>query len=452
MGKKKKNDYWGVSEENQMQFVESIEDLTNTKTPDFFKNAAKPNPNKVDSIDDLISSAIQSRDDSSEVSDDHDAYWGNDNDDNASYHDDQSNSDAADVLNDHDAYWGNDTVGDVVDSDFNSIIASGTLYDKPAPPSFDNGEETYLRRVKFINKFINTLGKATFTDGIASTTFDVNNSRNQYLDVPVPKIDDSMEILLFIYALSLKHPSAILTIYEYINALGNVVEYNETRFKFISIDDDDELISCYIIDDDSLKEFYSYVETLSADDRIRLFITLGYAVGQLNEAFFGDDPDYVNMFINTPTLNAKEAFLSYFMADPGTETGEVGDDDDMKIKLYRSSEIQSLARQSIMHLVGDDEDDEDEDDESDEDTSEEDNSEDTVDAKTGEELTQVANEDAVDLLTPEMTMMNIDNAPSPSIQKVNTPVPKATNPAPAPVSKPAASDDDDSLVVSVVRK
>lgn len=311
----------------------------------------------------------------------------------------------------------------------------------------------YLRQIKFyLNKKFHRL---ILDDGIApsSFSFDIGLTtelQNNHDDAEVADVIPD----LMLYIISLKHPTAIYEYDDFVNrdywkfaSVKNGV-FDLNKYIFLT---NDEYVFCYLIDEESVREFTNFIDELNygADDILRTYISLAYNVGTLHEAFFTDDSSYIKLLMKSDKNNQKE-FHKLFTNDlsitfvPNGE--ELGEDDG--IHMYNIDDLQSYTREMIGKFTGssyfnDDDEDWDESDDDDEssddydmDTTNEEPYEETSNEEYPSEEDYVASEEETevsDLLSEDMEVVKEAETPKKDIRL-------------------AANDDDEDFIVDVVRK
>lgn len=283
-----------------------------------------------------------------------------------------------------------------------------------------------LRSVSFnVNDILNRL---VVDDGIAPTAFSFDVGLSQ--DLAGMYDDDEigeMTVDLLSYIISLKHPTAIYEYDDFINRdfwkFGSVLNdsYNHNRYLFLVANG---YVFCYLLDEDSINAFYNYLNEskMESNDLLRTFVSLSYAVGTMQQAFFIEDDTYIRAFMKS-SLNKQKEFHTLFSDDLSTSLIPNGDEvqDTDGIQLISAQELQSYSREMISRITGtsyfgdddtddvDDDGDDDWDDESDDwcPTDETDESVDNSDEDSTEETYEPDDndDDVSDLLSEDMEVV-----------------------------------------------
>lgn len=160
--------------------------------------------------------------------------------------------------------------------------------------------------------------------------------------------------LIYSYIISCKHPTAIFTIAEFVDMMERIVDYDDTRFIFMILED--EYILAYDMRSESREAFNNYLmDELDYNpvDILRCYISIAYLVGTLHSAFYVEDFQYVMEFKDSE-FNQTYEFIHAINEDEDTYHGERDDDDEHN--LIDVQELQTAARERISVLVGEDED------------------------------------------------------------------------------------------------
>lgn len=300
----------------------------------------------------------------------------------------------------------------------------------------DNSQHVMIRTIK--SSVIDVLNRLKLDDGIAPTSYSFDIGLNQDI-VGSYDVDEATEMIcdLWTYIISLKHPTAIYRYDDFINTekwkFSYVIKdgYDHDQFAFFRVGN---YVLCYMLEKDCLNHIMQKINAsdYQLHEMIKTFISLSYAVGTLNQAFFVEDVEYVNTFMNSE-LNQQNEFHKLFIDENDTsiryESTDIEEDDG--IYFIDLPEIQTYVRGLISRLTntsyfGDDDDYEDDDDYDIDEEIIDDNLEETTDETVVEEI-----DDTSDLLITEME--EVDTNGSNNIDKIEP-------------------SSDDNFVVPVVRK
>ena len=299
-------------------------------------------------------------------------------------------------------------------------------------------ENSLLQSIRFFYDL--DLEKMYVDDGVVSSvlSFPVISQQDIIGAYDADDIGDIVETL-GLYIISLKHPSAIISMDDFFSnkyKFDKVKSYNKDKYIFFYHENN---VFCYRVDVDSLNDMKHLLDnSLCSDDLtnyLRFYVSLSFACGSLNGAFFVEDIDFIEKF-KSSLHNRVEEFTDDFFNDE--ETTLLSTDEDGALIWYDVYDVQTLARRTISNLVGecyfgsdgddyDDEDDEFYDDNTSEseEESEESTSDDVLNASDVSE--QMAKEIENDLLSPDMEVVD-------------------------DTSKKEETSSDDSLVVDVITK
>ena len=273
----------------------------------------------------------------------------------------------------------------------------------------ENTNDEIPNRVEFV--YDNEVNKFFVDDGIVSSVLSLPVVASQDI-VGAYDADDINDIIkiLYKYIISLKHPTAIFDVDDFYSnnayKFDKVKTYNKDKFVFLY---HDTWVYCYIIDNEGVDELNKLLEYIIGDDLtnyLKFYVSLAYACGSLNGAFFVEDEEFVNKYYHS-SYNNKEGFISEFGSDSGTilitEEESIKDDegifpdpatlpwDENDVK-----ELQMFARGKISSLTGSSYFGDDEEDWDDDDDELDDNTDDVVDSDS-----VVDN----DLLSPDMEVI-----------------------------------------------
>ena len=299
-------------------------------------------------------------------------------------------------------------------------------------------ENSLLQSIRFFYDL--DLEKMYVDDGVVSSvlSFPVISQQDIIGAYDADDIGDIVETLR-LYIISLKHPSAIISMDDFFSnkyKFDKVKSYNKDKYIFFYHENN---VFCYRVDVDSLNDMKHLLDnSLCSDDLtnyLRFYVSLSFACGSLNGAFFVEDIDFIEKF-KSSLHNRVEEFTDDFFNDE--ETTLLSTDEDGALIWYDVYDVQTLARRTISNIVGecyfgsdgddyDDEDDEFYDDNTSEseEESEESTSDDVLNASDVSE--QMAKEIENDLLSPDMEVVD-------------------------DTSKKEETSSDDSLVVDVITK
>ena len=293
------------------------------------------------------------------------------------------------------------------------------------------------RSIKFIVN--DTLNRLVIDDGIAPTSFSFDIGLNQEL-VRMYDSDELCDLTkaLFTYMISLKHPTAIYEYNDFINRdfwkFGSVSKdtYDYEKYVFFTVNG---YVLCYNIDKDSVQNFYDFIEKMEYEpnDILRIYVSMAYAVGTMNQAFFGEDETYIKALMKS-SYNKQKEFHNLFSNDESTilipNNQDITSEDG--IIMYDLQESQTYVRDVIGKITGTSYFDDDEDDE---DYEEENEVTEYEETESNEE-----EDDSVSELFSE-DMENVENSES---------VEESAENKEQPSSNEEYSDDD--FIVDVVRK
>lgn len=274
---------------------------------------------------------------------------------------------------------------DEIVNDDSSKTSSDECYDE----CDDNPNENVYanfdgRSVDFI--VFNNLGRLTINDGIAPTSYSFPYGLNRDLNPRIKNIDlenaDSSAIsdmmgLLIDYIVTLKHPTALWTKDEF-EAIPNFrikskVGYDFSSYKFFELDN---YIAGYYVEKSSLNNLIDTFDDMNYtnEDIIKSLVSIAYACGNINNAFFDEDDDYLDVLYTNEFYNYKYEFENHFIND---EMNAIANNDDENVErpnVMSMKDTQIEARELIEELTHipyfDDADDFDDDDEDDEDDDE----------------------------------------------------------------------------------
>lgn len=309
--------------------------------------------------------------------------------------------------------------------------------------------EQSIRPINFV--YFQKYDRLVINDNIAPTSYSYIYGLNRDLN-PRAKYDienmDASDLVdkidqLIEYIITLKHPTAIWTKEDFYGSevlkTSSKGGYNDNRYRFFEVDN---YVLGYYIDEDLLSDFYKSLDNYKThdEDMLKTCISVAYACGNMNNAFFAEDVDYIQTLYEDDELNCDMEFEFLFEADKDDEeivkSGETGYAPFVKsmqdTQIYARELIELLTHQSYFDF--DDDDDDDYDEEGDEfdldsdkynDTETEDDSESKYDTSNNDIETSVdSNDDSSD-------DENFDDLVSEDMEEV---------------------DDEDSLVVNVHRK
>ena len=167
----------------------------------------------------------------------------------------------------------------------------------------DNSQHVMIRTIK--SSVIDVLNRLKLDDGIAPTSYSFDIGLNQDI-VGSYDVDEATEMIcdLWTYIISLKHPTAIYRYDDFINTekwkFSYVIKdgYDHDQFAFFRVDN---YVLCYMLEKDCLNHIMQKINASNyqLNEMIKTFISLSYAVGTLNQAFFVEDVEYVNTFMNS---------------------------------------------------------------------------------------------------------------------------------------------------------
>ena len=331
-----------------------------------------------------------------------------------------------------------------------------------------------IRSINF--NLIPELNRIIIDDGVAPTSvsFDIavaQELRPEFTDAfkyddeehSEYNIDTWEDFLIDIleYIISLKHPTAVYlkseftsNKYQFNRILNCANPYDGSKYTFL---DTGMYILCYKTDPADFTVLYITLNSMSDVNNLKTWITMAYAVGTLNQAFYVEDAKYIEAYRNSKYNNAEE-FHNEVINDSLTKLDDTPYDDGTTFEIESIEELQSRVRVAIATITNqysddDDDDDIDElfgDDEDDEELDEfggsfiEDLKADSeadkaiVERMTTEEVDKLVSEDINDLLSSDME--EIKNV-TPS-----KPVTQSTS------SNTASNDDFDDFTVPVIRK
>ena len=246
-----------------------------------------------------------------------------------------------------------------------SVYCEEERYEENKPSKY-NG----LRFIRF--ELIKELNRLIIDDGgIAPTSYSFDIGVNQDIVAPYDA-DQAGELCYFmmLYITTLKHPTAIYEYYEF--------SYKD-KWKFVMVDNEQydhnkfiffragNYILAYLIDDESVSEFHKFMDEMEYDvhDILKTFISMCYAVGTLNQAFFVEDEEYVKSFMKSE-YNKQNEFHDLFINDKSTKLIEdIEGLDASGAENFILDDIQYYVRKQLSRLTGSSYFDEDEDDDDD---------------------------------------------------------------------------------------
>ena len=216
---------------------------------------------------------------------------------------------------------------------------------------------TTVRPISFnINKYLNRM---VLDDGVAPTafSFDIGLSQELAAMYDASEVSDMIPDLL-LYIISLKHPTAI---YEYDDFM------NRDYWKFASVKGGrfdinkyifftaNGYVFCYLVDYETIKNFNDYMDELKYDhnDDLRTYISLAYATGTMQQAFFVEEEGFIKLFMKSK-LNKQKDFHKIFTNDMSIEFVPNGEDvtEDDGIEMYHIDDLQSYVREMIGRVTG----------------------------------------------------------------------------------------------------
>lgn len=199
---------------------------------------------------------------------------------------------------------------------------------KHQPVSFSKNEkEPKIRTLQFIlNKQLNRM---ILDDGIVPTPFNVEKFKimaeiitdiNDYVDDSDRSIDDYVSnalSVLMTFIVGCKHPAAILTVDEFVEAFKFVIDVGRSDiYKFFSFDD---YVLIHIIDEDSYTAFTEWMDSmnLSPEDQLNFMINLTKMVVNVHNSFDVYEEEYVEKFKKIIDKD-KQAVISHILDDTTT--------------------------------------------------------------------------------------------------------------------------------------
>lgn len=238
-----------------------------------------------------------------------------------------------------------------------TVLREGNLVNPPNDNSVD------IRKFAIVAD--KNLGRVDIKDGIVQTTISLEIAKTEDLDnSEIEKLsgDEASEICktLLNYIMSLKHPTAI---YEYNDFYSEFwkferVEddtYDENKYIFYSYNN--KWVFAYLIDQDAMNNFHKFIadnNSSSIGEILAIYVSMGYAAGTLNQAFFADDNSYVEKLYNDATNNKKKEFHDIFINDESTAlipaNKETSNDDG--VLSFDIEEVQKNGRRVISFLTG----------------------------------------------------------------------------------------------------
>lgn len=209
-------------------------------------------------------------------------------------------------------------------------------------------------------RYIEDIDRIIIADGVINTVFNTYAAADNIIGA-YDNDDKEDKIDLFItYIISLRFPAAIYTEDEFLDRFTFVADYDEEKFYFFSYKD---YILAYILDNDSFVQIISEIESLTNGDInniLRYWIGMSYSAGTLNQVFMMQDENAFNKYMNSIDGN-KDLFSQIFMEDDETVIIEDDESDEQKISIVELDRLQILARKTIVHMTGDDIDEDEED-------------------------------------------------------------------------------------------
>lgn len=206
-----------------------------------------------------------------------------------------------------------------------------------------------LKGVEF--KVLEDLGRLTITDAVVPVSLYVPTILNTIEIVDGPMDDDQLGddmSLIFHYIISCKHPTAIFTPEEFFGFMEDVESYNDAKYIFMSLED--ELILAYKVEGrEEVNDYLFSTLQYAPEDVLRCFVAIAYMSGTVHSAFFVEESEYIEVFVNS-NYNLIDEFVEDFKSDTDTIIGEK---DDEKVDVIDVRELQTAARQRISTLVGD---------------------------------------------------------------------------------------------------
>lgn len=223
-----------------------------------------------------------------------------------------------------------------------------------------------LKGVEF--NVIEELGRLTVSDAIVPVSLYIPTIFNtiELMDgsMDADQLGDDMS-LIFHYIISCKHPTAIFTPEEFFGFMKDVESYNDAKYIFMSLED--ELILAYKVEGrEEANDYLFSTMHYAPEDVLKCFVSLAYMAGTVHSAFFVEESDYIEAFVNSK-YNLIEEFVEDFKSDEETIIDEK---DDEKVDVIDVRELQTAARQRISTLVGEEDMFDDEDDYEEENTEE----------------------------------------------------------------------------------
>lgn len=161
---------------------------------------------------------------------------------------------------------------------------------------------------------------------------------------------------LFHYIISCKHPSAMFTVDDFNEFMLDVKDYDSDKYIFMILED--QFVLAYKVD--GRKEFTEFLLDeceYTPYEVLKCHISASFIVGTVHSAFFVENGDYLEAFMNSK-YNQTKVFIEEFRDDRSTKLGEKSIDNEHQLIDIRG--LQTIARERISYLVGEDDDYEDE--------------------------------------------------------------------------------------------
>ena len=201
------------------------------------------------------------------------------------------------------------------------------------------------------------LNRFVVNDGISPTTLAL-----QYIgiddEIDISKLDpDYMGHVinqLFMFIISSKHPTAVLTEDEFIERFAKYKHINEDEFAFFSVEN---YVLMYYINKEERNVLSEIPQIYNMDSRqvLQFYVTLFYRCNQTHNIFFIEDSNYIETYRSKKASKLTDYFM--YLVDVAEETEissvEMRENIYERLNVYSAKALQTDVRQIVAELTGD---------------------------------------------------------------------------------------------------
>ena len=235
--------------------------------------------------------------------------------------------------------------------------------DKPKYTSKIDTSE--CRKISINNKYANDLYKITIDDEISPTSLNLALALDQDISACNFNADVVYEMIkvLFNFTIIQKYPTAIYELKEFINGknydFNTVVNsrYSHDKFKFV---ESNGYVLCYVLDDDSIKEFQRILDEnaeYDIEELLKTYYSMAITARSVMQTFFPKEAWLINE-MHSSIHNQKDIFHEVFINDKQTLTTKTHvytPENVLGIELVNVDEIITTTESVIRVLGGEDE-------------------------------------------------------------------------------------------------